>query len=152
MLDRKMLLRRMRRRGQPPVPRRGQWLWRKIRPSRSLLPRKIYQNEEQAKTTGICHFGKRRGKLEKNWRNYLNGWCTVIMSMFVSSKWQREALPMRWHASVHAIFYCYHTFLDNRTNVSRKVRAPRRVSALGAPNNVQNCHLDKTNMDETNLY
>ena len=47
------------------------------------------------------------------------------------------------------LFYCYHTFLDHTTNINRKVRAPRRVSALGAPNNVQNCHWDKTNMDQT---
>ena len=47
---------------------------------------------------------------------------------------------------VHPLFYCYHTFLDHLTNISRKVHAPRHVSVLGVPNNVQNCHLDKTNM------
>ena len=66
--------------------------------------------------------------------------------MFVLSKWQRVALPTCWRASVRALFYCYHTFLDHRTNSRRKVRAMSRVSASGAPNNVPNCHLDKTNM------
>ena len=32
--------------------------------------------------------------------------------------------------------------------MNRKVRAPRRVSALGGPH----CHLDKTNMDETSMH
>ena len=68
---------------------------------------------------------------------------TVVMSMFVLSKWQRVALPMRWHASVRALFYYYLTFLDPRTNISRKVGVPRHVSASGAPNKFQNCHLGK---------
>ena len=66
---------------------------------------------------------------------------TVVMSMFVLSKWQRVALPTRWRASLRALFYCYLTFLDHRKNISRKVRTK-----------FQNCHLDKTNMDKTNLY
>jgi len=68
--------------------------------------------------------------------------CTVVMSMFVSSKWK----------GVRALFYCYLTFLDHRTNNSRKVRAPRRVSASGAPNKFQNFHLDETNMDKTSQH
>jgi len=52
-------------------------------------------------------------------------------------------------ASVCALFYCYPTFLDHTTNISRQVRAPRRTSASGAPSHIQNCHLDKTNMDKT---
>ena len=75
--------------------------------------------------------------------------CIVVMSMFVLSKWQRVVLSTRWHASVRTLFYCYLTFLDHRTNISRKVCAPRRISASGAPNKFQNCHLDKTNMDKT---
>ena len=75
-------------------------------------------------------------------------WCTVVMSMFVSSKWQRVVLPTRWSASVRTLFYCYLTFLDHRTNISRKVRAPRRVIASGEPNKIQNCHLDTTNMEK----
>ena len=75
-------------------------------------------------------------------------WCPVVMSMFVSSKWQRVVLPTRWRASVRTLFYCYLPFLDHRTNISRKVR----VSASGAPNKFQNCHLDKTNMDKTSQY
>ena len=63
--------------------------------------------------------------------------CTVVMSMFVSSKWHRVAHPTRWRASVRARFYCYLTFLDHRTNISRKVRAPMRVSASGAPSKFQ---------------
>ena len=53
-----------------------------------------------------------------------------------------------------ALFCCYLTFLDHRTNISRKVLAPRRVSASGASNNVKNCHLEKTSMDKTaqNLF
>ena len=51
-----------------------------------------------------------------------------------------------------ALFYCYLTFLDDRTNISKKVCAPRRVSASGAPNKFQNCHLDKTNMDKTSQH
>ena len=69
--------------------------------------------------------------------------CPFVLSMFVSSKWQRVGLPMRWRGSVSALFYCWHTFLDHRTNISRKVRAPRRASVSGAPNNLQNGHLDK---------
>ena len=57
-----------------------------------------------------------------------------------------------WRASERTLLNCYHTFLDHTTNISRKVRAPRRVSALGAPNNVLNCHLDKTNMDKTSQH
>ena len=30
---------------------------------------------------------------------------------------------------MHALLYCYLTFFDHRTNISRKVCAPRRVSA-----------------------
>ena len=78
--------------------------------------------------------------------------CTVVISMFVSSKWQRVVLPTRWRALVRAIFYCYLTFLDHRTNISRKVRAPRHVRASRAPNKFQNCHLDKTNMDKTSQH
>ena len=74
------------------------------------------------------------------------------MSMFVSSKWQHVALPTCWRASVRTLFYCYLTFLDHRTNISRKVHAPWRVSALGAPNKFQNCHLVKTNMDKTSQH
>ena len=76
------------------------------------------------------------------------GWCDVL-SMFVLYKWQCVALPMCWCTSVRALFYCYHTYLDHTTNISWKVRAPRRVSGSGAPNNAQNCHLDKINMDKT---
>ena len=32
------------------------------------------------------------------------------------------------------------------------MHALRRVSGSGAPNNVQNCHLDKTNMDKTSQH
>ena len=78
--------------------------------------------------------------------------CTDVMSMFVSSKWQHVALLTRWCASMCALFYCYLTFLDHRTNISRKVHAPRCISALGAPNTFQNCHLDKTNMDKTSQH
>ena len=78
--------------------------------------------------------------------------CTVVMSKFFPSKWQRVALPTRWRASVRTLFYCYLTFLDQRTNISRKVHAPRRVSTSGAPNKFQNCHLDKTNMDKTSQH
>ena len=62
-----------------------------------------------------------------------------------------------WHsrcASVRA----FHTFLDQTTIISCKVRAPRRVrsprrlSASGAPNDVPNCHLDKTNMDNSSMW
>ena len=61
-------------------------------------------------------------------------WCTVVMSMFVSSKWQYVVLPTCWRASVRALFYCYLTFLDHRTNIPRKVSATRQVSASWAPN------------------
>ena len=70
------------------------------------------------------------------------------MSMFVSSKWQRLVLTTRWRASVRVLFYCYLTFLDHRTNISKKVHAPRRVSVTGAQNKFQNCHLDKTNVEK----
>ena len=78
--------------------------------------------------------------------------CTVVMSMFASSKWQHVALPLRWRASVRALFYCYHTFLDHTTNISQKVCAPRCVNVSGAPNDVPNCHLDKTTMDNSPMH
>jgi len=53
---------------------------------------------------------------------------------------------------VRALFYCHLNFLDHRTNISRKVGAPRRVSLSGAPNKFQNCHLDKTNIDKTSQH
>ncbi len=71
-------------------------------------------------------------------------WCCDVLSIFVLSKWQHVALPTRWHASVRTLFYCYLTFLDQRTNISRKVRAPRHVSASGVPKKFQNCHLYDT--------
>ena len=46
--------------------------------------------------------------------------------------------------SVRPLIYYYHTSLDRTKNISRKVCAPRHVSSSGAPNNVQNFHLDKT--------
>ena len=55
-------------------------------------------------------------------------WCDVL-SMFVLSWWQSVALPTCWCTSVRALFYCYHTFLDHTTNISRKVHtwgAPAR--------------------------
>ena len=55
-------------------------------------------------------------------------------------------------ASVRALFYCYLTFLDHRTNISRKVRTLRRINASRAPNKFQNYHLDKTNMDKTSQH
>ena len=81
-------------------------------------------------------------------KQYIKGSCDVL-SMFVMSKWQSVVLLTRWRASVRALFYWYHTFLDHTTNISIKVCAPRCISASGAPNNFQNCHLDKTNMDKT---
>ena len=67
------------------------------------------------------------------------------MPMLFLSKWQRVALPMRWSASVRALFYCYLTFLDHRTNISRKsarteacqrVRSPKQVSKLSLGQNI----------------
>jgi len=75
--------------------------------------------------------------------------CCDVLSMFVLSKWHHVLLPTHWHASVRLLFYCNHTFLDHTTNISRKVHAPRRISLSGAQTNVQNCHLDKTNMDKS---
>ena len=49
-------------------------------------------------------------------------------------------------------FYWFHIFLDHTTNISIKVRAPRRVSAPGAPNDFPNCHLDKTTMDNSSMH
>ena len=73
------------------------------------------------------------------------------LSMLVFSKWQCVALPSCWHTFVRALFYWLHAFLDHTTNIRRKVHAPRRVSALWAPYDVQNCHLDKTNMDNLSM-
>ena len=67
--------------------------------------------------------------------------CLLCPSDNVWPSWRADA-PRCAH------LYCYHTFLDHTRNVSRKVRAPRLVIASGASNNVQNCHLDKTNMDK----
>ena len=44
---------------------------------------------------------------------------------------------------VQTLIYSFYTFLDQTTNISRKVRAPRRVSASGAPNDVPNFKLEK---------
>ena len=60
------------------------------------------------------------------------------------SKWQRVALPMRWRASVHALFHCY---LTSPSWITEQISVGK-----WAPNNLQNGHLDKTNMDKTNLY
>ena len=62
------------------------------------------------------------------------------------------ALLTRWCASARTLFYSFHTLLDHSTNIIRKMRAPRRVSVSGAPNDVQNCHLDKTNMDNSSMH
>jgi len=78
--------------------------------------------------------------------------CMGVVSMFVLSKWQCVALPTRWRASVHALFKWSHIFLAHTTNISWKVCAPSRDSASRAPNNVVNCHLNKTNMDKTSMY
>ena len=78
--------------------------------------------------------------------------CIDVLSMFVLSKWQRVALLMHWRASVRALFYSFHTLLDHSTNIIRKMHAPRRVSASGAPNDVQNCHLDKINMENSSMH
>ena len=72
--------------------------------------------------------------------------------MFVLSKWQCVALPTHWRALVRTLFYLFHTFLDQTINISRKMRAPRRESASVAPNDVPNCHLDKTNMDNSSMH
>ena len=60
-------------------------------------------------------------------KKYQTKWCTVVMSMFVSSKWQRVALPTCWRALVRALFYCYLT-CDHRPN-SRKGSGSRKVGA-----------------------
>ena len=49
-------------------------------------------------------------------------------------------------------FYLFHTFLDHTTKIRRKERAPSRVSVAGAPNAVHNCHLDKTNKDNSSMH
>ena len=74
--------------------------------------------------------------------------------MFVLPRRQCVVLPTRADApQCCGIFNCYHTLLDHcTTNINRKVHAPKRISALGAPNNFQNCHLDKTNMDKTSQH
>ena len=58
--------------------------------------------------------------------------CIDVLSMFVLSKWQHVALPTRWCASVCALFYCYLTFLDHTTNISRKVHAPEARQRIGS--------------------
>jgi len=69
-------------------------------------------------------------------------WC-LFHIRFIQGKW--VALPTRWRASVRALFYCYHTFLDHRTNINRKVRALRCVSASGAPL-IYKTYMEKTSM------
>ena len=54
--------------------------------------------------------------------------CCDVLSMFVMSKWQCVVLLTCWRASVRALSYCYHTFLDHTTNISRKVHTLRRIS------------------------
>ena len=55
-------------------------------------------------------------------------------------------------ASMHTLFYWFHTFVDHTTKISIKVRAPRRVSASGTPNDVPNCHLDQTTTDNSSMH
>jgi len=50
------------------------------------------------------------------------------------------ALPTHGCASVRAFFDCYLTFLDHRTNISRKVCAPRRVKKVSKLSFGQNKH------------
>ena len=52
--------------------------------------------------------------------------------MFVLSKWQRVALRTRWRASVRALFYCYHTFLDHTTNINRKLHCTEARQCVGS--------------------
>jgi len=59
--------------------------------------------------------------------NSLVLWCLIHVCFVQVTTY--VALPTRWRASVHSLFYCYHTFLDHTTNSSRKLRSPRRVSA-----------------------
>ena len=108
----------------------------------------IFEDFTRVSRNCIFHFFKKQ-KFRKIGQSF---WCYDVLSMFVLSQWQRVALPMCWPTSVRGLFYCYHPFLDHTTNISRKVHAPRHAIASGAPNNVQNCHLDKTNMDKTSQH
>ena len=45
-----------------------------------------------------------------------------------------------------------HLFGSHNKYQQKSVGTIRRVSTLGAPNNVQNFHLDKTNMDKTSQH
>ena len=78
-------------------------------------------------------------------------WCFIHVCFVQVTMWwrSRRADASRVHART---FYWFHIFLDDTTNIRRKVRAPRRISASGVPNNVQNCHVDKTNMDKTSQH
>ena len=63
--------------------------------------------------------------------------------------WRSRSTDVPRHVQ---FFYCYYTFLDHTTKISRKVRELRHVSASGAPNNVQNCLLDISNMGKTSQH
>ena len=94
-----------------------------------------------------------RWELDSKFNNFKNllsvvGALTVYPCLFYPS----DNVWRSWRASVRALYYSFHTFLDQTTNISRNVRAPRRVSASWAPNNVPNCHLDKTNMDNSSMH
>ena len=56
----------------------------------------------------------------------------------------RLALTTRSRASVFTLLYLYWL-----CKINRKVRAPRHASTSGVPNDVPNCHLDKTNMENS---
>ena len=48
---------------------------------------------------------------------------------------------------LHNLFKKHHT-----TNISRQVHASRSIGTSGGPNDVQNCQLDKTNVDKTSQH
>ena len=103
-----------------------------------LCFRMSYSRKENTKWSIVKNYlsGTISGSKWKNWcpRNMQSSMCRYghdILPIFVLSEWQCVALPTCSCASVHALFYSFHTFLDHSTNYIRKTFAPRRVSVSG---------------------
>jgi len=51
----------------------------------------------------------------------------------------------------HTLLFISH-LLGTNNKYQKESAEPRRVSASGAPKDVPNCHLDKTNMDNSSMH
>ena len=80
--------------------------------------------------------------------------CTVIMSMLVSSKWKRVAPDalMPLGARTFLLLSNLSHFLGSHNKYLKESARTEARQRVGSAKQCSNCHLDKTNMDEANLY